>query len=80
VVAAAVGLHQTGFAMPLSPSMPTVLVFAAESVVSLETKLAALGKDFRLTGLGETLRLLLRVAGPVLLALAVLAVRNRVKR
>jgi uncharacterized protein YjbI with pentapeptide repeats len=36
VVAAAVGLHQIGFAMPLAPSLPTVLVFAAESVVSLD--------------------------------------------
>jgi hypothetical protein len=57
-----------------------VLVFAAESVVSLETKLDALGKDFSLTGPGEALRILLRVLGPVLLALVVLAVRNRVKR
>lgn len=50
------------------------LQYAAESLVSLP------GAAPLLTGWGRLLRLLARVAGPVLLALLALAVRNRVRR
>lgn len=54
------------------------LIYVAQSTVSLETKLASLPKD--LTAFGEVMRLVVRVLGPLLLGLALLAVRNRVKR
>lgn len=49
-----------------------------ESVFRLDTKLTTLPKD--LTAFGEVMRLVMRVLGPLLLGLALLAVRNRVKR
>ncbi|WP_340687340.1 pentapeptide repeat-containing protein [Amycolatopsis coloradensis] len=61
-----------------TPAFGDTLVYVAQSTVSLETKLASLPKD--LTPLGEVLRLVTRVFGPLLLGLTLLAVRNRVKR
>jgi hypothetical protein len=81
IAGVAVALQQVGFP-PCHPVPPLValLVFTTQSVVSLETRLAALGRDFTLTGAGDGLRLLVRILGPVLLALALLSIRNRVKR
>jgi hypothetical protein len=81
VAGVALALQQVGFppGHPV-PSLVALLVFTTQSVVSLETRLAALGRDFTLTGAGDGLRLLVRVLGPVLLALALLSIRNRVKR
>ncbi|WP_410653082.1 pentapeptide repeat-containing protein [Amycolatopsis sp. cmx-4-54] len=61
-----------------TPAFGDTLIYVAQSTVSLETKLASLPKD--LTPLGEVLRLVTRVLGPLLLGLTLLAVRNRVKR
>ncbi|WP_324269342.1 pentapeptide repeat-containing protein [Saccharopolyspora mangrovi] len=53
------------------------VLYAAESAVSLEPKLAGLPV---LTPQGEVVRLIMRVLGPLLLGLTLLAIRNRVKR
>jgi hypothetical protein len=76
IAMAAVAFHSIGFEPP-SPGLGTSLLYAAQSTVSLESKLA--GLPF-LTWQGETLRLIMRLLGPLLLGLALLAVRNRVKR
>lgn len=78
VVVTIAGLfHIVGF-HPIhpNPSRPwsTSLVYAAESTLSL-------GNDaVQLTEPGRLLRMALRLTGPVLLGLALLSVRNRVKR
>lgn len=61
-----------------TPAFGDTLIYVAQSTVSLDTKLATLPKE--LTPLGEVLRLVMRVLGPLLLGLTLLAVRNRVKR
>ncbi|MFE6611204.1 pentapeptide repeat-containing protein [Amycolatopsis sp. NPDC057786] len=71
-----VGFWLGGF--KTTPAFGDTLIYVAQSTVSLETKLASLPKD--LTPLGEVLRLVTRVLGPLLLGLTLLAVRNRVKR
>lgn len=76
VAAASVALHVVGFADPRQ-SLSTCLLYAAESVVPLEPKLAGLSN---LTWQGETVRLGMRLVGWGLLALAFWAARNRVKR
>ena len=49
-------------------------MYAANSTLSI-------GDDHvLLTGWGKLLRIMLRLAGPVLLGLALLSIRNRVKR
>jgi uncharacterized protein YjbI with pentapeptide repeats len=77
VLALAGVLHVVGF-RPLHPVSPrsywSSLLYAAESTLSLGTG------DVRLTGWGRALRIVLRLTGPVLLGLALLSVRNRVKR
>ena len=68
-------LELVGFAQ--HPSPPTLwgsLLFAARSTLSIADP------EARLTGWGKLLQLSLRLAGPVLLGLALLSVRNRVKR
>jgi uncharacterized protein YjbI with pentapeptide repeats len=69
--------HAVGF-RPLHPVTPrsfwSSLLYAAESTLSLGAS------DVRLTGWGRALRIVLRLTGPVLLGLALLSVRNRVKR
>ncbi|MBQ0925900.1 pentapeptide repeat-containing protein [Saccharopolyspora endophytica] len=59
------------------PNLGTCLLFVVESVVSLQPKLAGLPS---LTWQGEVVRVAMRLLGPLLLGLAVLAIRNRVKR
>jgi uncharacterized protein YjbI with pentapeptide repeats len=61
-----------------TPAFGDTLIYVAQSTVSLETKLTSLPKD--LTPFGEVMRLVMRVLGPLLLGLTLLAVRNRVKR
>nr|WP_229908091.1 pentapeptide repeat-containing protein [Amycolatopsis oliviviridis] len=61
-----------------TPAFGDTLIYVAQSTVSLETKLSSLPKD--LTPFGEVMRLVMRVLGPLLLGLTLLAVRNRVKR
>ncbi|OXM57714.1 hypothetical protein CFP71_06620 [Amycolatopsis thailandensis] len=61
-----------------TPVFGDTLIYVAQSTVSLETKLTSLPKD--LTPFGEVMRLVMRVLGPLLLGLTLLAVRNRVKR
>jgi hypothetical protein len=79
VVVLALGglLHAVGF-RPLHPTPPRTfwssLLYAAESTLSLSAS------DIRLTGWGRALRIVLRLTGPVLLGLALLSIRNRVKR
>ncbi|WP_370934608.1 pentapeptide repeat-containing protein [Amycolatopsis sp. cg13] len=76
IVLAAFAFHAWGFGSP-HPALGTCLIYVAQSTVSLETKLAMLPN---LTWPGEILRLAMRLLGPVFLGLALLAIRNRVKR
>jgi hypothetical protein len=68
-------LHQVGFTTRPSPtSFLGSLIYTAGTTISI-------GDDStQLTAWGKLLRIILRLAGPVLLAVAVLSVRNRVKR
>jgi hypothetical protein len=72
------GFATVGFAGKCSAGYLDSLLYAAGSVLSLD--LASQHAPGALTHLGEVFRILLRVAGPVCLALAALAVRGRVKR
>jgi len=60
------------------PPLWASLLYTAQSTLSLETRLRSLPQA--LTWQGEVLRIVLRVTGPVLLGLALLSIRNRVKR
>jgi uncharacterized protein YjbI with pentapeptide repeats len=74
IVAMAVLFETVGFAQPPSPAtFWGSLLFAARATLSISDQA-------QLTGWGKLLHIILRLAGPVLLALALLAVRNRVKR
>jgi hypothetical protein len=75
VVGLAMLFELVGFAR--HPSPPTTwgsLLYAARSTLSIADP------EAQLTGWGKLFQLILRLAGPVLLGLALLAVRNRVKR
>lgn len=76
IAVVSVGFWLVGFKG--TPAYGDALIYVAQSTVSLETKLTSLPKD--LTASGEVMRLVMRVLGPLLLGLALLAVRNRVKR
>jgi hypothetical protein len=75
VLGLAMLLHLVGYATHPSPaSVWGSLLYAASSTLWI-------GDDeARLTGWGKLLRIALRLAGPVLLGLALLSIRNRVKR
>jgi hypothetical protein len=60
------------------PPFRDALIYGAQSTVSLASTNKALTDH--VSWAGETLRIVLRLVGPVLLALALLSVRNRVKR
>jgi hypothetical protein len=77
VVAAGLLLQRGGYAGP-SPNIAGCLLYAAGSVLSIDAVIQ--GVPAVLTQWGEAIRLVLRVAGPLLLGLAALAVRGRVKR
>src|SRR6266511_2739148 len=69
--------HTVGFYPPHPPTPRPFwdsLLYTAENTVSLGSNNVAL------TGSGRTLRIVLRLTGPILLGLALLSVRNRVKR
>jgi putative transposase len=71
---ACLGLHQTrGISRPAG-----ALVLGWRPVRSEEHSIVTVQEQ--LTGWGEVLRILLRLTGPVLLVLALLSVRGRVKR
>jgi hypothetical protein len=71
----AVAFHLIGFTRPPQPdSYWTSLLYAFRSTVSLTDD------EVKLTAWGKLLQALLRITGPVLLGLALLAVRGRVKR
>jgi hypothetical protein len=75
VVGLAVLLYAVGYATPPSPSSVWgSLLYAASSTLSIGDE------QVQLTGWGKLLRIMLRLTGPVLLGLALLSVRNRVKR
>jgi hypothetical protein len=60
------------------PGFRDALIYAAQSTVSIASSNKALTEH--VSWAGEVLRIVLRLTGPVLLGLALLAVRNRVKR
>jgi hypothetical protein len=59
------------------PSFWTSFVYTAETMFSIQSTNEGLQK---LYATGEVLRIVLRISGPVLLGLALLSIRNRVKR
>jgi uncharacterized protein YjbI with pentapeptide repeats len=77
ILAAGVALKYAGFPEVI-PGYPECVLYAAGSVVSLD--LASRNLPSVLTEWGDVVRIVLRVGGPVLLGLAVLAVRGRMKR
>lgn len=71
----AAAFHLAGFSRPPQPhSYWTSLLYAFRATVSLTDN------EVTLTAWGKLVQALLRLTGPVLLGLALLAVRNRVKR
>ena len=71
----AVAFHFVGFAVPPRPvSYWTSLLYAFRATLSLTDN------DVTLTAWGKLLQGVLRLTGPVLLGLALLALRGRVKR
>ncbi|CAM5704017.1 hypothetical protein SPURM210S_00509 [Streptomyces purpurascens] len=60
-----------------SPTYPQVFIYYLESIISLRSESL---HAVRLNTFGAAIRVVLKMAGPVLLGLSVLAVRNRVKR
>jgi uncharacterized protein YjbI with pentapeptide repeats len=74
---AGVGFSRVGFHHP-HPSQVASWLYALQATVSLEGKARQLSGQLTLPG--ELLRVGLRFTGPVLLALAVLSIRGRVKR
>ena len=71
----ALAFHQIGFIHPPQPaSYWTSLLYAFRSTLSLSDDAV------NLTNWGQLLQALLRLTGPVLLGLALLALRGRVKR
>jgi hypothetical protein len=68
-------LHLIGYsARPSPPSFWGSLLYAASSALSISDE------QVQLTAWGKLLRIALRLAGPILLGLTLLSVRNRVKR
>jgi hypothetical protein len=75
VVGLAALLHVVGYAArPSPPSFWGSLLYAASSTLSI------VDEQVRLTAWGKLLRITLRLAGPILLGLMLLSIRNRVKR
>jgi len=72
-----VGFSQVGFHHP-HPSQAVSWLYALQATVSLEGKARQLSGQLTLPG--ELLRVGLRFTGPVLLGLALLSIRGRVKR
>jgi hypothetical protein len=72
----AAALTQWGF-VGAHPAFGNSVVYALSSMLSLPTSSVA---GASLTVIGEVLRIAFRVSGPVLLGLALLSIRNRIKR
>ena len=71
----ALAFHFVGFAVPPHPvSYWTSLLYAFRATLSLTDN------DVTLTAWGQLLQAVLRLTGPALLGLALLALRGRVKR
>jgi hypothetical protein len=71
----ALAFHFTGFTKPPEPATYwTSLLYAFRSTISLTDN------QVTLTAWGSFFQALLRITGPALLGLALLALRNRVKR
>jgi hypothetical protein len=60
------------------PTFRDALIYAGQSTISIASANKALTEH--VSWAGEALRIVLRLVGPVLLGLALLSVRNRVKR
>jgi uncharacterized protein YjbI with pentapeptide repeats len=67
------------FGITPEPSVPRALLFSFESACSL-VRIAHLPKGYELRGSGEVVQVALRVLGPLLLGLWLLAIRSRVRR
>jgi hypothetical protein len=74
IVLAAVAIHEFGFEGNAQP-WPATLVYAAGAASRLINPREGLLNDF-----GQAIRISMGLLGPLLLGLAVLAVRNRIKR
>lgn len=68
--------HYKGFSGPV-PSFGRVFLYYVEGMLSIRGDGLPVG---HMNGLGGSLRVLLKIAGPILLGLGLLAIRNRVKR
>jgi uncharacterized protein YjbI with pentapeptide repeats len=77
VVAGAVLFRQ--FGVTPEPSIPRALLFSFESAYSL-ARVAHLPNGYELRGSGEVVQVALRILGPLLLGLWLLALRSRVRR
>ena len=77
IVLVGIGFSRVGFHHP-HPSQVASWLYALQATVSLEGKARQLSGQLTLPG--ELLRTGLRFAGPVLLGLAILSIRGRVKR
>jgi uncharacterized protein YjbI with pentapeptide repeats len=75
----ALAFQQVGFGGGRHPGLLVSLVYTALGAVSVESRTTA-QLTVHLSLLGEALRIVLRVLGPVLLGLAALSIRNRIKR
>ena len=74
-VAFALAFHMVGFIHPPKPATYWIsLLYAFRSTISITDN------EVTLTAWGQLLQALLRLTGPVLLGLALLALRGRVKR
>jgi predicted NAD-dependent protein-ADP-ribosyltransferase YbiA (DUF1768 family) len=73
LVGAAVLFQQFGFVGP-PPTLRTSLIYTSQSMLSISDD------PMRLTDWGKGFRIMLRLIGPLLLGLALLSVRNRIKR
>jgi Pentapeptide repeats (9 copies) len=78
VIVALAGLLQAIGFNGGDPGFRDALIYAAESTISIASGNKALTEH--VSWAGEALRISLRLVGPVLLGLALLSVRNRVKR
>lgn len=75
ILVATILLRVNGFVDHPVPRFGDSLLYCVQFTVSLDRATMP-----RLTGLGETIRVIMRVLGPLLLGLSLLAIRNRVKR
>jgi uncharacterized protein YjbI with pentapeptide repeats len=79
VVVALAGLLQTvGFNLNSDPSFRDALIYATQNTISIASGNKTLTEH--VSWAGEVVRIALRLIGPILLGLALLSVRNRVKR